>query len=117
MITLAADIGGTRIKLALVANQTLLARDCIEARSHEGLAPQLPRITQAFAALCARVGVRYEDCCAGAPRPKPPLRCCRIKLENIRISLRAGADQTSMLCVRKATAQASCCCASRNTQS
>ena len=64
MITLAADIGGTRIKLALVADHSLLAQECIEARSHEGLAPQLPRVAKAFAAMCVQVGVRYEDCCA-----------------------------------------------------
>jgi glucokinase len=48
---LAVDAGGTRIKLGVVSEGQVLARATIEARSDEGLAPQLPRIAEAFAAL------------------------------------------------------------------
>jgi glucokinase len=64
MITLVADIGGTRIKVGIVKDQTLLAQESIEARSHEGLQPQLPRIAKVFGSLCAKAGIRYGDCSA-----------------------------------------------------
>ncbi|MDB6088834.1 MAG: glucokinase [Gammaproteobacteria bacterium] len=64
MITLVADIGGTRIKMGITKDQTLLAQRSIEARSHEGLEPQLPRIAAAFASMCAEAGIQYADCCA-----------------------------------------------------
>lgn len=62
MTTLVADIGGTRIKLGVVKDRTLLAWDSIEARSHEGLRPQLPRIAQALRSLCVTAGILYGDC-------------------------------------------------------
>lgn len=64
MTMLAVDVGGTRIKLALMRDQSLVALEHLEARSHEGLAPQLPRIQQTCEALCARVGIRTRDCSA-----------------------------------------------------
>lgn len=51
MAVFAVDAGGTRIKLGLVEAGRTLARATIEARSGEGLAPQLPRIAQALRGL------------------------------------------------------------------
>lgn len=48
MAVFAIDAGGTRIKLGLVENGRVLARAVLDARSHEGLAPQLPRIAEAL---------------------------------------------------------------------
>ena len=62
MITLAADIGGTRIKLGIVYDQHVLAHRCLEARSGVGLGPQLPRIAAALAFLCTSEGIRFGDC-------------------------------------------------------
>lgn len=62
MTALVADIGGTRIKLAVVRNRRVLAQDCIDARSYEGLAPQLPRIAQSLKSLCAKLDLHYRDC-------------------------------------------------------
>lgn len=64
MIALVGDIGGTRIKLAVMKNHALLAQGILEARSHEGLAPQLPRIVQTFVDLCAQLGIGTNDCSA-----------------------------------------------------
>jgi glucokinase len=64
MTALVADIGGTRIKLALVRDQIVLAQELIQARSDEGLAPQLPRIVEVFRQLAARVGIACRDCSA-----------------------------------------------------
>jgi len=63
-ITMAADVGGTRIKLGLVQDSKVLTRDVIDARSHEGLAPQLPRIVNALDQLCAGCGVARSGCAA-----------------------------------------------------
>lgn len=51
MAVYAIDAGGTRIKLGLVENGQVLARTVLDARSHEGLAPQLPRIAEALRGL------------------------------------------------------------------
>ncbi|MGV3614179.1 MAG: ROK family protein [Fimbriimonas sp.] len=51
MAVYAIDAGGTRIKLGLVEDGRVLARAVLDARSHEGLAPQLPRIAAALRAL------------------------------------------------------------------
>lgn len=51
MAVFAVDAGGTRIKLGVVENGRVLARGVIDARSDEGLGPQLPRIAEALRAL------------------------------------------------------------------
>lgn len=51
MAVLAIDAGGTRIKLGVVEDGRVLARSILDARSHEGLAPQLPRIAEALRGL------------------------------------------------------------------
>lgn len=62
MITLATDIGGSRIKVGLVRNERVLASTSFEADSHNGLAPQLPRIASAFGKLMEGAGVKISDC-------------------------------------------------------
>jgi glucokinase len=47
----AVDAGGTRIKLGVVEDGKILSRSVIEARSDEGLRPQLPRIAKALREL------------------------------------------------------------------
>ena len=66
MIGLVADLGGTRVKLALMRNGAVLAQHGFEARSHEGLAPQLPRIARSFESMCGDVGVARAECSAVA---------------------------------------------------
>lgn len=51
MAVLAVDAGGTRIKLGWVEGGRVLARATLDARSDEGLAPQLPRIAEALRSL------------------------------------------------------------------
>lgn len=65
-ITLVADTGGTRIKLALMRDGTILGQDSFDARSGEGLAPQLPRIVQGFDSLCRASGIGRDECTAFA---------------------------------------------------
>jgi glucokinase len=62
VISFVADAGGTRIKLALMRDGTVLAQDCIAAHSGEGLAPQLPRIEQGLDALCRTAGISRGEC-------------------------------------------------------
>jgi len=59
---LALDVGGTRIKLGLVAGGSIIARDVIDARSTQGLGPQLPRIEAAAASMCDSVGLSISQC-------------------------------------------------------
>lgn len=66
MITLVADTGGTRIKLALMRERNILAQESFDARSSEGLAPQLPRIAQGLDSLCRSAGVARGECDAFA---------------------------------------------------
>jgi glucokinase len=62
MITLAADVGGTRIKLGLVNEGSVVARTSIDARSHEGLGQLLPRISDAFMRLLDEAGAGLGQC-------------------------------------------------------
>lgn len=62
MNTLAVDVGGTRIKVGLVRDRRLIARQLLEARSHEGLQPQLPRIAAALRELCSANHVDLAAC-------------------------------------------------------
>lgn len=48
MAVLAVDAGGTRIKLGVVEGGKIISRAILDARSNEGLAPQLPRIAAAL---------------------------------------------------------------------
>jgi glucokinase len=62
MKALVADIGGTRIKVGLVHHRTLVASRFLEARSHEGLRPQLPRIAVALRELCVENNIVHSEC-------------------------------------------------------
>ena len=66
MITLAADIGGTRIKLAVMKNGAILRQNSFAADSRKGLARQLPLIAKSFEDLCTESGVDRNDCSAVA---------------------------------------------------
>ena len=66
MITFVADTGGTRVKLALMRDQSILAQDNFAAHSQEGLAPQLPRIAQGRDSLCRTAGIARGECAAFA---------------------------------------------------
>jgi glucokinase len=45
-------------------DQSVLAQECIKARSHEGFGPQLPRIAETFGHLFARTGTACRECAA-----------------------------------------------------
>ncbi len=66
MITLVADTGGTRIKLALMRDQTIIGCDSFPAHASEGLAPQLPRIAHGLDSLCRAAGIDRGECSAFA---------------------------------------------------
>lgn len=57
MITLACDVGGTRIKLGLVRGARVLARSEIPAEAGRGLANAMPRIVRRGRSLCRETGV------------------------------------------------------------
>src|SRR5262245_60163324 len=57
-VTLAADLGGTKIKLGVVRGGRVLADGAIDAASRAGLAPRLPVIAQAFRDLCGKANVK-----------------------------------------------------------
>ena len=61
---LAADIGGTRLKLGLVdaASGRVLARRVLPAHAGDGLAADLPAVVQAWTACCAEADVRRDAC-------------------------------------------------------
>jgi len=61
---LVADIGGTRIKLALMRDQSVLTQRTLRAHSNQGLAPQLPRIAKAFDSMRQEAGIARGDCAA-----------------------------------------------------
>lgn len=66
MIALVADIGGTRIKLALMRDQSVLAQRSLAAHSNEGLEPILPDIAKVFSTLCRDADVAPSECTAFA---------------------------------------------------
>ena len=66
MFSFVADIGGTRIKLALMRDQSVLAYESFAAHSTAGLAPQLPRIAQGLDSLCRTSGSPRGECVAFA---------------------------------------------------
>lgn len=59
---IAIDLGGTRIKAALVDGTDILAAESIAAHSRDGLAPQLPRIAAMVENLCASRQLKPSDC-------------------------------------------------------
>ena len=76
---LAVDMGGTRIKLGVVAEGKILARDAVDAHSGRGLAAGLPGIAAALCALCRTCGVVPESCAGLAvsfPSLMDPVSSC-----------------------------------------
>jgi glucokinase len=59
---LAADTGGTRIKLGVVLRGHVLAQTSIAARSDEPLADRLPELVQEWEALCKSLGSTLDVC-------------------------------------------------------
>jgi len=62
MLTLAADLGGTRIKIGLIRNGVVVAQRVIDAQSHGGLTARLPAIVYEFEAASAEAKVLISDC-------------------------------------------------------
>ncbi|MBX3744711.1 MAG: ROK family protein [Verrucomicrobiae bacterium] len=62
MTVLAADLGGTRIKLGVVRDGVLLAQGSCPARARKGLARQLPVLRSAWLDLLTQAGVGIGDC-------------------------------------------------------
>ena len=59
---LAADTGGTIIKLGVVQNGAVLAQKSIPAQSDRPLAERLPVIAAEWQALCKQVNLTTRDC-------------------------------------------------------
>lgn len=62
MTVLACDLGGTRIKIGVVRDGTVLARTVEPAHSKRGLAPQLPVLKAAWLRLLAGLNLTPRDC-------------------------------------------------------
>ncbi len=61
MITLAADIGGTSIKLGLVAGERVLARDRLELSDRRHLAPVLASVAERWRAMLQQAGRTVQE--------------------------------------------------------
>jgi glucokinase len=61
-ITLACDLGGTRIKIGIVRGGRLLAKTVEPANSKNGLEPQLPVLKAAWLSLLEELDLRLDDC-------------------------------------------------------
>ena len=59
---LAADTGGTIIKLGVVQNGAVLAQGAIPAHSDKPLADRLPVIAEEWKSLCQTAGISLGDC-------------------------------------------------------
>ena len=62
MTFLACDLGGTRLKIGVVADGKVLAQSVAPAHSKEGLAPQLPGLKAAWLRLLEDRQLRVQDC-------------------------------------------------------
>lgn len=60
-ITLAVDLGGTRIKLGLLEGCTLLASAVFDAQSRTGLAPQLDRVRDGLRRICNEQSIAPDN--------------------------------------------------------
>ncbi|MBI5382847.1 MAG: ROK family protein [Opitutae bacterium] len=72
MNLLACDLGGTRMKIAVVRDGRVLAQTVEPANSKQGLAPQLPVLKAAWLRLLESLSLRLSDC-AGASMAFPSL--------------------------------------------
>ena len=66
MIVLAADLGGTTVKLGLVQGEKLLAFDRIPAQADQPMSGCLERIGARWEAMLSAAGSKWEDCVAAA---------------------------------------------------
>ena len=66
MIVLAADLGGTTVKLGLVQGETVLAFDRIPAHADQPMSACLERIGACWEAMLSAAGSKWEDCVAAA---------------------------------------------------
>jgi glucokinase len=62
MISLAADFGGTRIKLGLVRDASVIAQSIVPAQSDRHLTERLEAVATGFEKLCEQAGVALTDC-------------------------------------------------------
>lgn len=62
MILLACDLGGTRMKIGVLRDDTLLAQTVEPARSSLGLTPQLPVLKAAWLRQLSELGLTIGDC-------------------------------------------------------
>ena len=62
MITIAADLGGTRVKLGIVADGKVVRQSSIPARSREGLSGRLPEIADEIDRLLSPLGWDHQQC-------------------------------------------------------
>jgi len=72
MITLACDLGATRIKCGLVRAGRVLAQATMASRSDAPLAQRLPELARVLRRLCAKKKIRLGDC-AGLSLSVPTL--------------------------------------------
>ena len=62
MITIAADLGGTRVKLGIIVEGKVVQQSSIPALSHQGLALRLPDIGDEIDRLLASLGLDSRQC-------------------------------------------------------
>src|ERR1700761_5281646 len=62
MISLAADFGGTRIKLGVVRDAVVIAQCVIPAESSRHLSERLEAVATGFEKLCEQAGVALAEC-------------------------------------------------------
>lgn len=62
MISLAADFGGTRIKLGVVKDASVIAQNVIPAESDRHLTDRLEAVAAGFERLCEHAGVTLAGC-------------------------------------------------------
>jgi glucokinase len=62
MISLAADFGGTRIKLGVVRDGVVIAQSVIPAESGRHLTERLEAIAAGFEKICGQAGIALSEC-------------------------------------------------------
>lgn len=94
MRLLACDLGGTRMKIGVVQNGRLLAYAVKPANSHQGLAPQLPKLKATWRRLLGELDLEASDC-AGISMAFPSLidpATDRVVLQQDKYADAAGID-------------------------
>lgn len=62
LVTLACDLGGTRMKIGVVRDGDVLAQTTIAANSKAGLVPGLPALKTVWLELLAQLKLKVSDC-------------------------------------------------------